>query len=285
MIIFTHCHELDRYLSYHRTKKHRIGFTPTMGALHEGHISLIDQAVSENDISVCSIFVNPTQFNESSDLEKYPRPIAKDIALLKAAGNHILFLPPVEEIYPQDLDPTPAVDLNGLDKRLEGKFRPGHFDGVIQVVHRLLDIVNPDHLYMGQKDYQQFKIIERMIEYLELPIKIICCPIAREANGLARSSRNERLSKKAREESSRIYEVLQTISQSYLQGDRLLARDTGRGTLSITPFELEYLEYIHPETLKIVETPDNEGTLVTCVAVWIDGIRLIDNVILSDKKV
>ena len=171
MITIQYTHELRAILS----DKQSIGFVPTMGALHQGHLSLIKQAKKENQCVVCSIFVNPTQFNDKDDLKNYPRPLERDQQLLKKHNCDILFIPNVEEVYPGDLL-TPHVDLDGLDQKMEGKLRPGHFAGVVQVVHRLLDMVKPHHLYMGQR-YQQFCIIRHMINELSLPIKIHMCPI------------------------------------------------------------------------------------------------------------
>jgi len=180
MYLFKKVADLQAYLNKLRKRGLTIGFTPTMGALHEGHLSLIRQSLATNDVNVCSIFVNPTQFNESSDLEKYPRTTAQDIELLTSVGNHVLFLPSVDEIYPKGLDTKVDFDFKGLDTVLEGKFRSGHFEGVVQVVKRLLDIVMPNQLFMGQKDYQQFSIIRSMLKQLNSGVEIVMVPIIRE---------------------------------------------------------------------------------------------------------
>ncbi len=184
----TSVNSLQRTLNTYRKQGLTIGFVPTMGALHAGHLSLIRQSAKKNDIVVCSIFVNPTQFNNASDLAKYPRTLKKDGQLLESAGCHLLFAPSVDEIYPPGLDTEVKFSFKGLDKMMEGRFRPGHFKGMAQVVKRLLDLVQPHDLYMGQKDFQQFTIVAHMIKTLKLPIQLVVCPIMREAHGLAMSS-------------------------------------------------------------------------------------------------
>ena len=184
----TSVNSLQRTLNTYRKQGLTIGFVPTMGALHAGHLSLIQQAAKKNDIVVCSIFVNPTQFNNASDLAKYPRTLKKDGQLLETAGCHLLFAPSVDEIYPPGLDTEVHFSFKGLDKMMEGRYRPGHFKGMAQVVKRLLDLVLPNDLYMGQKDFQQFTIVAHMIKTLKLPIRLVVCPIMREAHGLAMSS-------------------------------------------------------------------------------------------------
>ncbi|MEL6926821.1 MAG: pantoate--beta-alanine ligase, partial [Bacteroidota bacterium] len=209
MYLFKKVRALQDHLNWCRERGLKIGFTPTMGALHEGHLSLVQQSLRRADVNVCSIFVNPTQFNEASDLDKYPRTTAADIELLTSVGNQVLFLPEVSDIYPEQLDTSVDFDFNGLDEVLEGQFRPGHFAGVVQVVKRLLDIVQPDFLFMGQKDYQQLSIIRSMLQQLGSPVELVMCPIVREESGLAMSSRNVRLPEEARRKAALIHEVLQ----------------------------------------------------------------------------
>ncbi|MEL6987066.1 MAG: pantoate--beta-alanine ligase, partial [Bacteroidota bacterium] len=208
MKVFIHTEKISAYITELRARDKSIGFVPTMGALHQGHMSLINKAKSENDFVICSIFVNPTQFNEASDLDKYPRPLDEDITLLINNNTDILFWPTASEMYPPGLDTSVNIDLNGLDSIMEGTFRPGHFAGVVQVVKRLLDIVNPHKLYMGQKDFQQFSIISKMIRDLDLSIENIPCEIIRESNGLAMSSRNRRLLPTIKENASILFETL-----------------------------------------------------------------------------
>ena len=178
--------------------KSTIGFVPTLGALHEGHMSLLQRSMENCDCTVVSIFVNPTQFNEQSDLEHYPRPLERDIWLLQKQGADVLYLPSKEEVYPDGMDVHPAFDIGSMGDILEGAMRPGHFEGVVQVVHRLLSIIQPQELFMGQKDFQQQAIIGKMISDLEMPVDLVTCPTKREPSGLAMSSRNERLSRAAR---------------------------------------------------------------------------------------
>lgn len=276
MLIFKTVQALRDQLA-HLTSAHRtVGFIPTMGALHEGHISLIQTAQANDEITVCSIFVNPTQFNDPHDLEKYPRTYREDVQLLVEAGTDILFYPDVNEIYPTDFKPV-KVDLRGLDLILEGEHRPGHFDGVVQVVHRLLSIVQPDRLYMGQKDFQQFSIIREMIGSLNLPVQLVVCPILRETNGLAMSSRNKRLSPEGRAKAGLIYRVL-------LEGKKLIAThqppEIEAYCLSRLPqpeFKPDYFSIVDSITLKRISRWDETEKPVACVAVWLEGVRLIDN--------
>ena len=195
MFIFKKTEDLRNFLQQKNNVTHDVGFVPTMGALHEGHLSLIRMSKSSNSLCICSIFVNPTQFNQTADLQKYPRTTSKDISLLAKVGCDVLFLPDESEVYPSDLDTSVKIDMNGLDTVMEGEFRPGHFAGVMQVVKRLLDITQPTHLYMGQKDFQQFSIIKHMIKQLDMPVNLVMAPTVREENGLAKSSRNERLTR------------------------------------------------------------------------------------------
>jgi pantoate--beta-alanine ligase len=283
MIIFKHIEQLKGYLHFLKTKKHTIGFVPTMGALHEGHLSLLRRAQLENDFSICSIYVNPTQFNEESDLQKYPRPIQNDVKLLRGISNDILFLPTNKEIYPNGSYQAPSFDLEGLDEQMEGKFRPGHFEGVIMVVHRLLTIVNPDSLYMGQKDLQQFTIIKQMISKLDMSVHLVRCDIAREDNGLARSSRNERLSPEARRQASLIWEVLHSVKLKMSELSLAEHLEQGRAKLDMDPFKLEYLIAVDTKTLREVEVFGDSENLAICAAAWIDGVRLIDNLILKEE--
>ena len=211
MISFTRTNELRTYLERNRAEGKSVGFVPTMGALHDGHLSLIKRSGKENDLTVCSIFVNPIQFNNPADLEKYPRMPEKDSELLKTAGCDVVFLPSTEEIYPGGKTVTVDVDFGMLDKVMEGKFRPGHFSGVAVVVKTLLDIVEPDRAYFGKKDYQQLAVIRHMVNTLHMPVEIVACETVREPDGLAMSSRNLRLTPEERERAPEIYHVLRWV--------------------------------------------------------------------------
>jgi pantoate--beta-alanine ligase len=281
MLIFKKVDQLQDYLQTQGKNGLSIGFVPTMGALHQGHISLIDQANAANDISVCSIFVNPTQFNDKSDLAKYPRPIEHDIELLVEANCDVLFLPEVSEIYPPDFDYDYELDLGYITQPMEGAFRPGHFKGVIQVVKRLLDIVQPSHLYMGQKDFQQFSIIKAMIKKLAMPVQIVMCPILREPDGLAMSSRNVRLSPDGRQLSSQISAALRQAQADAKALPLAQVLENARLSLQKAGIEIEYLEAVHADTLQPATNFDDAESVVLCTTVRIDGVRLLDNVVLK----
>lgn len=264
----------------------KIGFVPTMGALHEGHLTLIVDAMEENDIVVCSIFVNPTQFNDPNDLIKYPRPIEKDKQMLESVGCHILFLPDVAEVYPSGLA-EPEFDLNGLDLPMEGAKRPGHFRGVVRVVYRLLDIVKPDSLYLGQKDFQQFSIIAQMLRQMKSQIKLVRVPIVREIDGLAMSSRNVRLSKEGRYLAPVLHKVLQEIE--YYVNSQPFPIPKKATELAFELFkqhginEIDYFEIVDGQSLKELHSFEDSNFAVVCAVIVIDGVRLLDNVILFEK--
>lgn len=264
----------------------KIGFVPTMGALHEGHLTLILDAMEENDTVVCSIFVNPTQFNDPNDLIKYPRPIEKDIQMLQSVGCQILFLPKVEEIYPKDLV-EPEFDLNGLDLPMEGAKRPGHFKGVVRVVYRLLDIVKPDSLYLGQKDFQQYSIIAQMLRQMNSRIRLVRVPIVREIDGLAMSSRNVRLSENGRELAPILYKVLQELE--YYVNSQPFPIPKNALALAQELFHkhgienIDYFEIVDGNTLKELHSFEDSSFAVVCAVIIIDGVRLLDNVILFEK--
>lgn len=265
----------------------KIGFAPTMGALHEGHISLIRQSRRENDVTVCSIFVNPTQFNDPKDFEKYPITLESDMQQLIAAKCDILFLPAVAEMYPKGFKNPAALDFGFLAETLEGEWRPGHFDGMAQIVEKLLLAVTPDRLYMGQKDYQQAMICMDLIRQRRLKTKLILCPIKREKDGLAMSSRNVRLDKKSRAKAVEISKLLRSVKaslrrQSPISGPRIADiehRALDRLT-SFPEFKVEYVAIRNAKTLKPVKTVSETTPLVALVAAWIGGVRLIDNMLL-----
>ncbi len=270
--------ELVELLSSLKQSGNKIGFVPTMGALHAGHISLLEIALKENEIVICSIFVNPTQFNDPKDLEKYPRPIEKDTELLEKAGCSILFLPEVEDIYG---DNTPWTHTFGdLENIWEGAMRPGHFKGVGQVVYKLFNIVKPDNAYFGQKDFQQTLIIKRLIQDFKLPIELHICPIIREKNGLAMSSRNIRLNDAEHLASGKIYEALMSvktgIDNQEFDFENLLAKANAI-LQSIPSIQLEYIDLVNPETLQKVLKINQNDKLLMIIAVKFGTTRLIDN--------
>lgn len=275
--------ELKEFVNQQKREGHSVGFVPTMGALHKGHLSLVRNASKKTDVVVVSIFVNPTQFNDKSDLEKYPRTLEEDMKKLKSSGVDIVFSPQVKEIYPNGDNEGADINLGGLDAMMEGAFRPGHFKGVAQVVKRLLDIVNPDMLFMGQKDFQQFTIIDFMIKSLNIKTKLVVCPIIRETNGLAMSSRNERLSPETRSLAGIIYKTLKSAKRQIFSKSPETISATAMIKLNSKPFDPEYFTIVDGFNLTPVKDFDSSKYLVACVAVWADGVRLIDNIILKKE--
>ena len=262
----------------------KVGFVPTMGALHAGHISLIRQSKRENDLTVCSIFVNPTQFNDPKDFEKYPVTIESDMQMLISAGCDVLFLPSVTEMYPKGLKNTEALDFGYMATTLEGEFRPGHFDGMAQIVEKLLRAVEPNHLYMGQKDYQQAMICTKLISLRHLKIKLITCPIKREKDGLAMSSRNVRLDKHSRQVAVEISKTLKSIKGRVARGEGRPAAEIEKVAYerlaSFPEFKVEYVAIRDAKTLKPIKTITASTHAVALVAAQIGGVRLIDNMLL-----
>jgi pantoate--beta-alanine ligase len=283
MEIFNTQKALRDYLIQPRAKKQKIALVPTMGALHEGHMSLIVEANKHADLVICSIFVNPTQFNDLKDLEKYPRPIEKDIKLLEDQGCDILFLPSVKEMYPESNEEW-HIDLGRLDQIWEGAQRPGHFQGVTQIVYKLFKLVNPDVACFGQKDFQQVMVIQRMIEIKDLNIELIICPIIRSENGLALSSRNARLSEDGKTKALVLFNTLKEVKQAFNENvtiDKLqhLAQDRIAADPAI---ELEYLAISETRTLERAEYVEVGKQYVAHIVAWIEGVRLIDNMLLND---
>lgn len=280
MLIFKEKKGLEAYLSSLRTQGKTIGFVPTMGALHEGHLSLIREASKYTGVTICSIFVNPTQFNNHEDFEKYPIRIEEDIKMLLASTTDILFLPSIEEMYGGAIiENLETYHFGTLEKLLEGAFRPGHFQGVGQVMKRLLEIVHPDILLMGQKDYQQTLIITILINLLKINTKLITCPIMREPDGLAMSSRNLRLSKEAREKATGIHRVLIYVKDNFRKMSFDLLLKNGISLLEREGFRVEYLVIADSSDLQKLDNPVH-SSMICLVAAWLDGIRLIDNVFL-----
>lgn len=257
----------------------KIGLIPTMGALHEGHLSLVEQARQQCDVIIVSIFVNPTQFNNSSDLANYPRTIEKDMDLLSGHGVTFVFAPSVEEIYPSDYV-KPAIDLGALDLVMEGKFRPGHFQGVIEVVKRLLESVQPDAAYFGQKDFQQLAVIHYMVNYFKIPVAIVECPIVRSDRGLALSSRNMRLSEAEKEQALVIYTTLLFVKAHVADASPEALMKQAVERINAAGLKTEYVEIVHPLTLETLTDKWIPGA-VCCVAAYCGEVRLIDNMLVG----
>lgn len=283
MVIFKKAKDLQGHLKMHTQANQTIGFVPTMGALHEGHISLLKVSSKENHITVCSIFVNPAQFNDPKDFEKYPSTLTRDIEMLESSACDVLFLPPVSEIYPSGISGKKQYALGYLETILEGEFRRGHFQGVCMAVERLLSIVMPDNLYLGQKDYQQCMIIGKLIQLmgLEKTIAVRVCPIVREKDGLAMSSRNMRLQKEQRAKAPALYETLISLKENLNKGSLTDLKKHAVDQLSQKGIKADYVEIADAKTLKPINEWDSRTNIVGLVAAYIDGVRLIDNLVLN----
>ncbi len=281
MTIFQHITSLKNALDEIRLYGQSIGFVPTMGALHQGHLELIKRAIAENDVCVCSIFVNPIQFNNKKDLEKYPRDLETDYEMLKSVGCQMVFVPEISEMYPEP--DTTTFDFGHLDKVLEGAFRPGHFNGVAVVVKKLFEIVNPVRAYFGEKDFQQLAIINRLVEIKNLPVKIIPCEIIRESDGLAMSSRNARLTDHERKIAPSIYQNLTTLKNSFSGANSDQIRQIAIKKLNKQPgMKVEYLEIVDQRTLMPIENGIHfKGRSIALTAIFLGEVRLIDNIKLS----
>ena len=269
--------ELRAELALQRQAGKKIGLVPTMGALHEGHASLVRRAVAENEIVVVSDFVNPTQFNDKNDLLKYPRTLEADCELLEKEGAAYVFAPSVEEVYPEP--DTRQFSYAPLDTVMEGKYRPGHFNGVCQIVTKLFMMVEPDKAYFGEKDFQQLAIIREMVKQMNFPLEIVGCPIVREADGLALSSRNARLSEEERRQAlnisktlfaSKEYAASHTVEETLKFVEDSIAASEG--------LELEYFELVDGTTLQKIATWDETDYAVGCITVYCGEVRLIDNI-------
>jgi pantoate--beta-alanine ligase len=281
MLIFTKIAELQKHLAHIRQQNKSIGFVPTMGALHQGHVSLIQYAQKACDYTVCSIFVNPTQFNDKSDLEKYPRMPEKDTAILKAAFCDVLFMPLVSEMYP-DKEIKSEFDFGHLDKILEGQHRPGHFNGVAQVVKRFFEIIEPNKAFFGSKDYQQVMIVKALVKQMNSTIEIIACPILRETDGLAMSSRNTLLNADERKAASAVPEIMQKAKKLAETQGIIAAKTLVNQVFSqIANTKLDYYEICNPHTLEILSDLKPGEKAVAVIAVFVGKIRLIDNLLLN----
>lgn len=281
MIIFKYVLQLAEYIQQLKTPGIQIGFVPTMGALHDGHIALVNRSKQDTDITVCSIFVNPTQFNSPGDYRHYPITIEKDIALLEAAGTDILFVPTVAEMYPSGTAGLEHYDLGFLETVLEGKYRPGHFQGVCQVVNRLLKMIRPATLFMGQKDYQQCLVVNRLLQMEQWPVTLVTHPTVREADGLAMSSRNLRLPPADRQKAPAIYQCLQFIQQQCREGRHWPGiQQQAVDMLARQGFTIDYVELAHAGTLQPLAGCHNGEPAVALIAAFLGEIRLIDNVVI-----
>jgi pantoate--beta-alanine ligase len=280
MIVYRTKEDLSSHLFSLKNEKKTIGLVPTMGALHQGHTSLVEKAKVENDIVVVTIFVNPTQFNDLSDLDNYPKTLDRDLELLQILETDLVFVPSVKEMYPEeDLE---IFDLGNLDKVMEGKHRQGHFNGVAQIVSRLFNLIHPHRAYFGQKDFQQLVIIRRLVEILEMDLTIVPCPIVREKDGLAMSSRNIRLSSEQRKMAPFLYQSLTEAREKMDTLSPLQLKDWVTLQFKIQPsMELEYFEIVEDKGLMPVVTWDQKVNKVGCLAVQLGGVRLIDNLIFD----
>lgn len=282
MHVFQTQKELQHELNKVENKSKNIGFVPTMGALHKGHLSLLEQSLSENEITVLSIFVNPTQFNNAEDLKKYPRTLEKDVELVEKLNKNILiYAPSVSDIYEGNTIST-AFNYDGLENQMEGKHRPGHFDGVGTIVKKLFEIVQPTNAYFGEKDFQQLQIVRKLVAKHKIPVTIVGCKIFRETSGLAMSSRNERLSESARKESKLIYEILSRAKEKF---ETKSANETVlfvENEFKKHPnFTLEYFEIAAEDTLLTCKRKIKNKKYRAFIAVFIENIRLIDTISLK----
>lgn len=276
MIILRESTEVKNWIENQKNAGKTIGFVPTMGALHSGHVSLVETSKKENDFTIVSIFVNPTQFNNSEDLKKYPRTEEKDANVLETAKVDAIFFPSVEDMYPQELESN-EFDFGGLENQMEGKFRPGHFDGVATIVKKFFEIIRPDKAYFGEKDFQQLRIIQELAKQLPFPIEIVPVPIMREYDGLAMSSRNTRLSEEMRAEAPKIYRILTNAKQYFQDHSIEETKKFVEEAFSQTKLKLEYFEIAEEKTLASAREKSADQKLRAFLAAFADEIRLIDN--------
>ena len=279
MLVFKH---IVDYTTWRAQQTAKIGFVPTMGALHQGHISLLETAKKHAELTVCSIFINPTQFNNADDFAKYPVQLSADYALLIEANVDVLFLPDTAEMYPEGLAQTKVYPIGYLDTILDGAMRPGHFQGVCRIVHKLLQVIQPHCMVMGQKDFQQCLVIKQLIEQEQIPVELILAPTHRAPDGLALSSRNQRLSREALQKAPLIYKTLCRVADglnkpnSFNQLQAIAFKQ-----LIENGFTPEYLLLADANTLELLSEPSDTEPMVILIAVWLDGVRLIDNITLS----
>ena len=282
MLIFDRKVALMAHLASISTSKTTIGFVPTMGALHQGHLSLLKESIKNNTITVISIFVNPTQFNNAEDLKKYPRTLDEDVEKIKSISEQIIvYAPAVADIYEGHTE-SKTFDFDGLEHQMEGKFRPGHFDGVATIVKKLFEIVNPTTAYFGEKDFQQLQIVKKMVQKEKLSVNIIGCPVFREKNGLAMSSRNERLSENEREKAAIIYKTITESRNLFGTKSAKDVSDYGVNVFNKIPeFELEYFQIADEATLSPCIRKQKNKKYRAFIAVFVNKIRLIDTISLN----
>lgn len=281
MLVVKTISQLKSILDSERSKNRKIGLVPTMGALHQGHLSLIDRCVKDKHICVCSVFVNPTQFNDKSDLAKYPRQAEKDKELLQQAGCELVFMPDEAEMYPEE--DTRIFRFGQLEEVMEGAYRKGHFNGVAQIVSKLFDAVQPNRAYFGQKDFQQLVIIRKMVEQLKLKVQIIACPIVREESGLAMSSRNELLTKEQKEKAALIsYYLHESLTFVTRKRPAEIIEFVQNGIKAEPMLRLEYFEIVDGASLQGIQTWKDSPFVVGCIAAYCGSVRLIDNIIYKN---
>lgn len=282
MKVFSEQNALKTHLLEHKKQGLAIGFVPTMGALHKGHLSLVKMALKHNDVVVVSIFVNPTQFNNAEDLKKYPRTLETDVDLLKTVSNKVLvYAPSVDDIYEGKTE-AQDFDFGGIENEMEGQFRHGHFDGVGTVVKRLFEIVTPHNAYFGEKDFQQLQIIKKLVKIEKLPVNVVGCTILREPDGLAMSSRNTRLKPEYRKAAPFIYKTLKTAKQKFgTKSAKQVALWVEKQFAANKLLKLEYFTIADSETLKSIERKSVKKKYRAFIAVYADDVRLIDNIALN----
>lgn len=280
MYLIKNIAELEQYISALKAENKKIGFVPTMGALHEGHLQLVCRAVAENDVVIVSVFVNPTQFNDKNDLAKYPRTLEADATLLQSVGCTAVFAPSAEEFYTEEeINTTFQFDFAGLDEVMEGKFRPGHFNGVVQVVSKLFRLVQPNSAYFGEKDFQQLAIIRHMVRVMNFDIEIIGCPIVREESGLARSSRNTLLTEEQRALAANIHAILKESTTFYSMTTVKELHDATVAAINRHEgLEVEYYDIVNGDTLQSINKWEDADYVVGCITVYCGSVRLIDNI-------
>ena len=281
MHLYKHQDDLKTYIGSKLLSGKTIGFVPTMGALHEGHLLLLKESRQTCDLTVCSIFVNPTQFNNREDFVKYPKTLSNDILLLEENDCDILFLPDEAEIYPNKSSRLKHFDLGYLETILEGKFRPGHFQGVCLIVEKLLKIVQPDFLFLGQKDFQQCMVIRKLLEIMQSETKLIICPIVREKSGLAKSSRNLRLTDTEQKLAAELHKALVTIKNQLGSNNFLSLKKEAIVQLENLNFKVEYLELATSNNLGLISEYQAGQEIVVLVAAYFHEVRLIDNLLIN----
>ncbi len=286
MLVFHTAQQLRLYLNTFTDKEKIIGFVPTMGALHAGHMSLLQISRKQADLTVASIFVNPTQFNDKRDFENYPSTLPEDLKKLTLAGCDVLFLPTVQEMYPTGFSLETPYELGALETQLEGLYRPGHFQGVCQVVERLLHLVQPQYMFLGQKDYQQCMVLDQLVRKQPAfqSVQIVICPTLRESDGLAMSSRNMRLTPDQRTVAAAIYKALVQMKETLQPGSLDQLKKQAQQYLLEKGFRVDYAEIANAQTLELIKEWNGADPLVGLIAAFLGEVRLIDNIILTESR-